>query len=84
VSDGKAPAPFDPSKPCTTRDGRSVRILCTDAKSLTPIIALVRDGKHGYEMVCWYNRDGRSLVRESPNDLVNVRPRIKREVWLNV
>ena len=33
--------PFDPTKPCTTRDGRAVRILATDARSIQPIVALV-------------------------------------------
>lgn len=32
---------FDPTKPCRTRDGRAVRILCTDAGGESPIVALV-------------------------------------------
>ena len=34
----------NPSKRVVTRDGRAVRIICTDRKGATPIIALVNDG----------------------------------------
>ena len=34
----------DPSRKVVTRDGRAVRIICTDRKGATPIIALVNDG----------------------------------------
>lgn len=35
----------DPSKKVVTRDGREVRIICTDMKSEYPLIALVTDKK---------------------------------------
>ena len=34
----------NPSRKVVTRDGRKVRIICTDRKGATPIIALVNDG----------------------------------------
>ena len=34
----------NPSRKVVTRDGRDVRIICTDRKGATPIIALVNDG----------------------------------------
>ena len=34
----------NPSRKVVTRDGRPVRIICTDRKGATPIIALVNDG----------------------------------------
>jgi hypothetical protein len=35
------PTTFDPTKPCRTRNGHTVRILCTDAHGFFPIVALV-------------------------------------------
>lgn len=34
----------NPDREVVTRDGRKVRIICTDRKGATPIIALVNDG----------------------------------------
>ena len=34
----------NPERKVVTRDGRPVRIICTDRKGATPIIALVNDG----------------------------------------
>ena len=34
----------NPSRKVVTRDGRKVRIICTDRKGTTPIIALVNSG----------------------------------------
>lgn len=39
--EGNAMKAFDPTKPVQTRDGRKARIICTDAKGVLPIIALV-------------------------------------------
>ena len=46
----------NPSRKVVTRDGRSVRIICTDAKSELPIIALVPfdDSEDAYH----YNKNG--------------------------
>ena len=81
-----APAskPLDLTKPVQTRDGRPVRILCTDRKHFEgSVVALVlMDGK---EMVRSYNLDGRYLM-SSPSDidLINVPPKVRSEVYRNV
>lgn len=66
----------------TTRDGRSVRLLCTDAKGGRPIVALIGSNE---EFVSMYPRDGR-VCRDAdhPYDLVNA-PAPKRtfELWFN-
>lgn len=65
---------LDFTKPITTRDGRKVRILCTDRVWRTnhPIIALVtvEDG----EVVRTFSPDGSYHLtgEESPEDLINV------------
>jgi hypothetical protein len=77
---------FDPKKPVQTRDGRPARILCTDAKSSFPIIALVTmfDGS---EAAHPYYAEGNSRSSSiHPFDLVNVP--VKRTItvrrWLIV
>ena len=59
----------DPSKKVITRNGRKVRIICTDANNDFSIIALVycSDNK---EDICTYHKNGHTLnTYESPNDL---------------
>jgi len=74
---------FDPNKPCRTRDGRAVRILATDARSICPIVALVEafpgdevPSGDQIESVETYYEDGRysteSIAIGSGWDLVNV------------
>ena len=48
----------NPSQKVVTRDGREVRIICTDAKNDEPIIALVYNNIREEENVYTYNRDG--------------------------
>jgi len=58
----------NPTRPIVTRDGRSVRIICTDRnhKEL-PIVALVLiDGE---ERVCSYMEDGKYLSYTHSRDL---------------
>lgn len=77
---------FDPKKPVQTRDGRKVRIVCTDAKASDqyPILALVEE-QSGYECTVLYSESGRyraSKSDEHPLDLVNVPEATYR--WMNV
>lgn len=76
---------IDWSKPVQTRDGRAVRVLCTDCATPTsyPVVALVRDS-YGYERVQSYTLEGkyRRTIPESPNDLENV-PAVTN-LWVNV
>jgi hypothetical protein len=73
---------IDITKPVRTRDGRSVRILCTDKKGNYPIVGLVTN-EDGSETVCSYRLDGVYYsAGESGCDLVNVPVRVER--WLNI
>lgn len=63
---------FDPALPVRTRNGLSARVICTDANSAYPIIALVTTED---ETECIISCDSKGRVlsdRESPYDLVNV------------
>lgn len=61
----------DKSRKVMTRDGRSVRIICTDANEETPIAALVTVKDIGlYKLAtALYTKDGRYGVGNSPYDL---------------
>ena len=64
-----------------TRDGRQVRILCTNAKNIYPIVALVDNGKT--ESTENYMSNGRYLETEECGlDLFFASE--KREGWVNV
>ena len=43
----------NPDREVVTRDGRKVRIICTDRKDITPIIALVNDGLPDCKEFCY-------------------------------
>lgn len=74
---------IDKSKQYRTRDGREVRIYATDGyPSLTVHGAIKLEDR--WEIVAWRS-DGRlGGYAESDSDLIEVKPRIKREVWVNV
>ena len=72
----------DPSKKVVTRDGRSVRIVCTDVKGEHPIMALITDKKDNSESPFVYTKNGRYFFEETNNDLFFAP--IKREGWVNI
>ena len=73
--------PFDPTKPCQTRAGVKVRILCTYAGGEYPIAGLVQ----GLNDIAYrWTSDGKFLTngKLKDNDLINIPE--KRKVWVNV
>ena len=71
----------NPSQKVVTRDGREVRIVCTDVKGEYPIMALILDKQQ--ELTYRYLRNGRQLTyTDSPLDLCF--PTTKREGWVNI
>lgn len=73
--------PLDLTKPVRTRDGRKVRILCTDAEGSQPIAGLVQM-KEGVSLSRWF-ADGLAFNTLSPWDLVNIEPE-PVTMWVNV
>jgi hypothetical protein len=75
---------IDKFKTYRTRDGREVRIYATDGTDDQGIHGAVKDG-NGWTIAAWYG-DGvhARSSRNGPRDLIEVRPRHKRTVWLNV
>ena len=73
----------NPSQKVVTRDGREVRIICTDAKGDEPIIVLVYNKNRDEENVYTYNRDG-LFYKDNDSCLDLFFDTIKREGWINV
>lgn len=79
----------NPNKKLITRDGRAVKIICTDAKGNFPVIGLVPDDMNDASSESpisfttngkyWNNQNGRA---DSPLDLF-FGP-IKHEGWINI
>lgn len=74
---------IDKSKTYRTRDGREVRIYATDGAAELTVHGAVKL-EDGWE-VCGWRSDGRlGGYTITGSDLIEVKPRIKREVWVNV
>lgn len=70
---------IDFNKPVQTRDGRKVRILCTDRASDHSVVGLVMNHIHGKEELLSWDCEGyRRQYQPEPGDLVNVPERLER------
>lgn len=76
---------IDITKQYRTRDGREARVFMMDNGDWGyPVIAAYKD-KDGRWWPLHLTKNGRtSLYQEGPLDLIEVKPRIKREAWVNV
>ena len=75
---------IDINKKYRTRDGREVRIYATDGHDNQAVHGAVKDS-HAWTLHTWYS-DG-VFARSDRNglrDLIEVRPRHKRTVWVTV
>ena len=75
----------NPSRKIVTRDGRNVRVLCTNAKGDYPIVALIATLDGSIEFVCKFKKDGHFLNNDDNNsnlDLFFVPE--KHERWVNL
>jgi len=74
---------IDPKKQYRTRSGDDVRIYAVDGDEEMPIHGAIFT-KHGWKVNSWA-RDGKWCPNMTDGvDLIEVKPRIKREVWVNV
>lgn len=65
-----------------TRDGREVRIYATDGSGSRPIHGAVN--RNNRWVAHTWESNGNYGCYEIDDDLIEVKPRIKRTVWLNV
>ena len=73
---------IDKSKTYRTRDGREVRIYATDGRGDWPVHGAIKN-EDGWCHTSWLS-NGKWQVTDMSVDLIEVKPRIKREVWVNV
>ena len=73
----------NPDREVVTRDGRKVRILCTDRKGDTPIIALVHDANDGQEYGYAFYSDGKFFRDGNEESDLFFAPK-KHEGWMNL
>ena len=73
---------IDKSKTYRTRDGREVRIYATDGVGSHPVHGAIKN-PDGWRQATWMH-DGYWASVDMGSDLIEVKPRIKREVWVNV
>lgn len=72
----------NPSQKVVTRDGRDVRIICTDMKSEYPLIALAINKDDNKESLLNYKENGKYFYAVSENDLFFAPT--KKEGWVNI
>lgn len=78
---------IDKSKTYRTRDGREVRIYATDGGGFFCVHGAIKSEEGRWDSCNWAITGAGPYVigfPESDEDLIEVRPRIKRTVWLNV
>jgi len=75
---------IDINKTYRTSSGHEVRIYAVDGKYPFVVQGAVKREHGEWEQVSWTNRGNFMLVNGCYNDLIEVKPRIKRTVWLNV
>lgn len=74
---------IDKDRTYRTRDGREVRIYATDGRGEFQIHGAIKTDI-GWSCSEW-KLNGQSYAnRSGPNDLIEVRPRHKRTVWLSM
>ena len=65
-----------------TEDGCEVRIYALDAGGQTPVHGAIK--RNGLWIVTSWTKEGRWSISNPENNLIEVKPRIQREVWVNV
>lgn len=73
----------NPSRKVVTRDGRNVRILCTDKKGVCPIVALIERSDGVVEETIIYKENGEVFGTTTTKFDLFFAPE-KHEGWVNV
>ena len=75
---------IDINKTYRTRDGREVRIYATDGRGGTAIHGAIKISSGDWLQESWWSSGQLLTSLQSDSDLIEVRPRHKRTVWVNV
>jgi hypothetical protein len=74
---------IDKNKTYRTRDGREVRIYATDGGPYQTIHGALKDYNGHWNGSMW-QADGSNVYGGRDADLIEVKPRIRRTVWLHI
>ena len=74
---------IDINKTYRTRNGREVRIYATDGAGIRPVHGAIKTDE-GWVREDWSSDGGFGGNMRFSDDLIEVRPRHKRTVWVNV
>lgn len=74
----------NPSRKVVTRDGRNVRIICTDAKGDFPIVALMETPDGSTEFPHKFKNNGHFLNGDENYHLNLFFTSVKHEGWVNL
>ena len=75
---------IDINKKYRTRDGREVRIYATDGEHGELVHGAIKHKEYGWQSMLWFADGHYHDGENSCRDLIEVRPRHKRTVWLHV
>ena len=75
---------IDINKKYRTRDGREVRIYALDGGGALPVQGACRDDETGVWCLSRWTENGRISPSDFPSDLIEVKPRIQRTMWVNL
>ena len=67
-----------------TRDGREVRIYATDGRGGTEIHGAIKTCSGYWQQESWWSNGQLLTSLQSDSDLLEVKPRIKQTLWLNI
>ena len=67
-----------------TRDGREVRIYATDGRGGTEIHGAIKTCSGYWQQGSWWSNGQLLTSLQSDSDLIEVKPRIQRTVWLSI
>lgn len=78
------PKPFDPTKPCQTKDGRAARVLAIGVNGCNgETLAVLISEKDGTDIPCCHHANGQYMkVLTSARDLVNIPE--KKTIYVNI
>lgn len=74
---------IDIKKTYRTRDGREVRIYATDGHPSEPVHGAFQDYSCAWNSCIW-KHDGTNIYGKRDADLIEVKPRIKQTLWINI
>jgi hypothetical protein len=75
---------IDINKKYRTRDGREVRIYATDGEHGELVHGAIKHKEYGWQSMLWFADGHYHDGENSCCDLIEVRPRHKRTVWLHL